>query len=101
MSDKPNDGGLGEIPIAKTAEELGLKPKAQAQIDAETTLVRLQLEKLRLEKEKLELEKLTNDVMEIRRKQESQRVSRETVQESLNFAIEKRVDDETNCTHMK
>jgi len=101
---KPNDGGLGEIPETKSIEELvpkTVRTKSQAEIDAEMTLVRLETEKLRLEKEKLELEKLRNDVLDIRRQQETERISRETVQESLDFAIEKRIQDETNCTHMK
>lgn len=99
-----NDGGLGEIPETKSVSELIPQVQIQrsrAEIDAEATLVRLEVEKLRLEKEKLELEKLRNDVLEIRRKQEQQRVSRETVQESLNFQMEKRISDETLCTHMK
>lgn len=106
MSDeiKPNDGGLGDLPETLSVDKLvdpSLRTKSQAQLDAEATLVKLEIEKLRLEKEKLELERLRNDVLEIRRKQEAQRVSRETVQESLNFAIEKRINDETFCTHMK
>ena len=44
---------------------------------------------------------MRNDVLDIRREQEAARVSRETVQESLDFAIEKRINDETYCTHMK
>jgi hypothetical protein len=99
-----NDGGLGEIPVSKTTEELvptSVRTKSQKELDADMTLIRLETEKLRLEKEKLELEKLRNDVLDIRRQQESERISRETVQESLAFAIEKRVSDETNCTHMK
>ena len=104
MSTKANDGGLGEIPETKSLEELvplSVRTKSQAEIDVEMTLIRLETEKLRLEKEKLELEKLRNDVLDIRRQQETERVSRETVQESLNFVTEKRVSDETNCTHMK
>ena len=101
----PTDGGLSDIPVeTKSTEELvpvSLRTKPQAEIDAELTLVRLEAEKLRLEKEKLELEKLKNDVLRIRQEQEQQRVSRETVQESLNFAREKRISDETLCTHMK
>jgi len=104
-----NDGGLGDIPSQKIPEtksvdeliDQKLRAKSQDQINAELTLIRLEAEKLRLEKEKLELEKLRNDVLDIRRKQETERVSRETVQESLNFVIEKRISDETNCTHMK
>src|SRR5208282_5822373 len=104
MNDKANDGGLGEIPETKPIEELipvAVRTRTQSEIDTEATLVKLEIEKLRLEKEKLELERLRNDVLEIRRKQEAQRISRETVQESLNFTIEKRISDETNCTHMK
>ncbi len=106
MSDtiKPNDGGLGEIPETKPTSELipeANRSRSRAEIDAEATLIRLEVEKLKLEKEKLELEKLRNDVLEIRRKQEQQRVSRETVQASLDFALEKRISDETLCTHMK
>jgi hypothetical protein len=106
MSDetKINDGGLSEIPETKSIEELvpvETRTRSQAEIDSEMTLVRLEAEKLRLEKEKLELEKLRNDVLEIRRRQEQLRVSRETVQESLAYALEKRVQDETDCTHMK
>jgi hypothetical protein len=113
MSTKPNDGGLGEIPgtnpggnipETKPIEQLvskEVRTKSQADIDIEMTLIRLETEKLRLEKEKLELEKLRNDVLDIRRQQETERVSRETVQESLNFVTEKRINDETNCTHMK
>jgi hypothetical protein len=99
-----NDGGLGEIPETKSVEELipaSVRTRSQDELNAEMTLVRLETEKLRLEKEKLELERLRNDVLEIRRKQEAQRVSRETVQESLGYAIEKRISDETLCTHMK
>jgi len=99
-----NDGGLGEIPETKSVEELvplKVRVKSQGEIDAEMTLIKLETEKLRLEKEKLELEKLRNDVLEIRRQQETERVSRETVQESLAFTIEKRINDETLCTHMK
>jgi hypothetical protein len=109
----PSDGGLSDIPAnliggaaveTKSVEELVpafQRTKTQAEIDLETTLIRLESEKLRLEKEKLELEKLKNDVLTIRREQEQQRVSRETVQESLDFAREKRINDETYCTHMK
>lgn len=101
----PTDGGLSDIPVeTKSTEELvpaSTRVKSQSEIDAELTLVRLEAEKLRLEKEKLELEKLKNDVLRIRQEQEQQRVSRETVQESLNFAREKRISDETLCTHMK
>jgi len=100
----PNDGGLGEIPETKSIDELvpaAVRTRSQDEINAELTLVRLEHEKLRLEKEKLELERLKNDVLEIRRKQEAQRVSRETVQESLSYVMEKRISDETNCTHMK
>ena len=99
-----NDGGLGEIPVSKTTDELvapATRLKSQKELDAEMTLIRLETEKLRLEKEKLELEKLRNDVLEIRRTQETERISRETVQESLNFVTEKRIQDETDCTHMK
>jgi hypothetical protein len=101
---KPNDGGLGEIPQAKSVEQLvpqSVRVKSQSEIDVEMTLIRLETEKLRLEKEKLELEKLRKDVLDIRTQQEKERVSRETVQESLAFVIEKRINDETNCTHMK
>ena len=104
MSTKANDGGLGEIPETKSLEELvplSVRTKSQGEIEVELTLIKLETEKLRLEKEKLELEKLRNDVLDIRRQQETERVSRETVQESLNFVTEKRVSDETNCTHMK
>jgi hypothetical protein len=110
----PTDGGLSDIPAnklvggndveTKSVEELVSRTtrlKSQAEIDAEITLVRLETEKLKLEKEKLELEKLKNDVLNIRRDQEQARVSRETVQESLDFAKEKRINDETFCTHMK
>lgn len=101
----PNDGGLSDIPVeTKSVEELvpqTSRAKTQAELDVETTLIRLETEKLRLEKEKLELEKLKNDVLDIRRKQEESRVSRETVQESLAYAREKRINDETLCTHMK
>lgn len=99
-----NDGGLGDLPDAKPLDQLvpaSVRVKSQKEIDAEMTLIRLETEKLRLEKEKLELEKLRNDVLEIRRQQETERVSRETVQESLAFVTEKRIQDETNCTHMK
>jgi hypothetical protein len=102
--EQTNDGGLAEIPSTKSIEEL-VSPvarlKSQAEINTEMTLIRLETEKLRLEKEKLELEKLRNDVLEIRQLQEKERISRETVQESLNFAREKRISDETLCTHMK
>jgi hypothetical protein len=101
---KANDGGLGEIPVSKSLDELvpvATRLKSQAELDSEMTLVRLETEKLRLEKEKLELEKLRNDVLKIRTQQETERISRETVQESLDFTIEKRIFDETNCTHMK
>jgi hypothetical protein len=104
MSTKANDGGLGEIPETKSIDQLvpqSVRTKSQDEINAEMTLIRLETEKLRLEKEKLELEKLRNDVLDIRRQQETERVSRETVQESLNFVTEKRISDETNCTHMK
>lgn len=103
-NEKANDGGLGEIPVSKSTDELvpaTSRLKSQKDLDSEMTLIRLEAEKLRLEKEKLELEKLRNDVMEIRRQTETERVSRETVQESLNFTTEKRISDETNCTHMK
>ncbi len=102
--DKANDGGLGEIPETKSIDQLvpaSVRTKSQDEINSEMTLIRLETEKLRLEKEKLELEKLRNDVLDIRRQQETERVSRETVQESLKFVTEKRVSDETNCTHMK
>src|SRR6266576_6062447 len=102
---EPTDGGLSEIPVeTKSLEELVPRKtinKSKAEVDAEITLIRLATEKLRLEKEKLELEKLKNDVLEIRQQQETERVSRETVQESLAFQREKRISDETNCTHMK
>jgi hypothetical protein len=101
---KSNDGGSGEIPESKSIEELiapTTRLKSQAELDSEMTLIRLENEKLRLEKEKLELEKLRKDVMDIRRKQEEERVSRETVQESLGFDREKHITDETYCTHMK
>ena len=102
---EPNDGGLSEIPVeSRPVEEIvsvSTRTKSQNEINAEMTLVRLETEKLRLEKEKLELEKLKNDVMDIRRKQESERISREQVQESLTFVREKRISDETLCTHMK
>jgi len=100
----PNDGGIGEIPSSKPVEELvapSVRLKSQAELDSEMTLIRLETEKLRLEKEKLELEKLRNDVLDIRRKQEEERVSRETVQESLAFDRENRITNETYCTHMK
>lgn len=103
-TDEANDGGLGEIPVSKSTEELvspTTRLKSQKELDAEMTLIRLETEKLRLEREKLELEKLRNDVLEIRQQQETERVSREAVQESLEFATEKRISDETNCTHMK
>jgi len=102
--EKANDGGLGEVPSVKPINELvapTTRLKSQSEIDAEMTLVRLETEKLRLEKEKLELEKLRNDVLEIRQQQEAERISRENVQESLDFAREKRISDETLCTHMK
>lgn len=101
---KPNDGGLAEIPETKSIIELvpqSVRTKSQDEINSEMTLIRLETEKLRLEKEKLELEKLRNDVLEIRRQQETERISRETVQESLGFVTEKRISDETACTHMK
>jgi len=101
---KSNDGGLGEIPESRPIEELvapSTRLKSQAELDSEMTLIRLETEKLRLEKEKLELEKLRKDVMDIRRKQEEERVSRETVQESLAFDRESRIVNETYCTHMK
>ena len=101
--EKPNDGGLGEIPESKSINELvpaGTRLKSQKELDAEMTLIRLETEKLRLEKEKLELEKLRSDVLDIRRQQETERISRETVQESLDFTIEKRIQDETNCTQI-
>lgn len=102
---EPNDGGLSEIPVeSRPVEEIvgaTTRTKSQNEINAELTLVRLETEKLRLEKEKLELEKLKNDVLDIRRKQETQRVSREGVQEALDFVREKRINDETLCTHMK
>jgi hypothetical protein len=99
-----NDGGAGEIPESKPIEELvapTTRLKSQAELDAEMTLIRLETEKLRLEKEKLELEKLRKDVLDIRRRQEEERVSRETVQESLAFDRENRIQQETFCTHMK
>lgn len=97
-----NSANDGILP--RSTEELVPKAeriKTKAELDQETTLIRLQTEKLRLEKEQLELEKLKNDVLEMRRKQEAQQVARETVQESLAFNREKRISDETNCTHMK
>lgn len=99
-----NDGGLGEILISQSMNDLvpaTTRLKSQDELNSEMTLIRLESEKLRLEKEKLELEKLKNDVLEIRRQKETDRISRETVQESLNFTTEKRINDETNCTHMK
>lgn len=75
--------------------------KTQAQLDSEMTIIRLETEKLRLEKEKLELEKLKKDVLDIRRKQEAERMSQETVQDALKFENERQVNHETLCTHMK
>lgn len=102
----PKKGGdkVSKLPPAVPASEL-LTPiaelKSQDTIDREMTLIRLETEKLRLEKDKLELEKLRNDVLEIQRKKESEKVSRETVQESLNYERETRIHNETFCTHMK
>jgi hypothetical protein len=90
--------------VSKPAEELvdlSLRVKTQSEIDSEMTLIRLQAEKLRLEKETLELEKLRKDVLDIRREQEQAKVSRETVQESLEYERNTTITNETYCTHMK
>lgn len=89
---------------AKPIEELvsvSTRTKTQAEIDTELSLIRLETEKLRLEKEKLDLEKLTNDIQAIRRKNEAQKIARETVQESLDYERNTRIHNETYCTHMK
>lgn len=78
-----------------------VRVRSQAELDADASLVKLELETLRLEREKLELEKLRNDILEIRRGNESQRVAREAVQESLTFERNTRIYNETYCTHMK
>lgn len=90
--------------VAKPLSELvsiSTRTKSQAEIDQELSLIRLETEKLRLEKEKLDLEKLTNDIQAIRRKNEAQKIARETVQESLNYERNTRIHNETYCTHMK
>lgn len=74
---------------------------SQEEIDRETSLARLQLEKLRLQKETLELEKLTNDIERIRQERADATMSHETVEESLKYAREFQENHETACTHMK
>jgi hypothetical protein len=92
------------VVAAKPIEELipaSTRTKTQQEIDQEMSLIRLETEKLRLEKEKLDLEKLTNDIQAIRRKNEAQKIARETVQESLDYERNTRIHNETYCTHMK
>lgn len=75
--------------------------KSQAEIDAERSIVQLRLEQLKLEREKLELEKLEHDIMVIRAKNEQLRMSRESVQETLQVGDNKQFEHESLCTHMK
>ncbi len=77
------------------------KTLSQEEIDRETSLARLQLEKLRLQKETLELEKLTSDIERIRQERADATMSHETVEESLKYAREFQENHETLCTHMK
>lgn len=89
---------------AKSVEELtpvSTRTLTQSEIDAQASLVKLELETLRLEREKLELEKLKKDIQDIRREQEAQRVARDAVQESLDYETNTRIHNETFCTHMK
>lgn len=92
------------LPAARAIEDLvpaSVRVKTQGEIDLETSQIRLQTERLKLEREKLELEKLIKDVEDIRRKNEAAKVSRETVQESLDYERNTRISNETYCTHMK
>ncbi len=100
---KPSDASE-VLPAAKSVEDLvpaAVRTLTQAEIDREASLIRLQTEKLRLDKERLELEKLIADVDKIRRINEQQKMSRETVQESLEYERNERIRNETYCTHMK
>jgi hypothetical protein len=78
-----------------------LKVLSQSEIDVEHSLIRLKTERLRLEREQLELIKLTNDVGEIKRKNENAQMNRQAAQDALNFERETRISNETYCTHMK
>lgn len=93
-------GGNGVVNAGEPLSPI-VRVKTQTEIDQEMTLIRLESETLRLEKDKLELEKLKHDVLDMRRLQETQKIARETVQESLGFERNTRIHNETYCTHMK
>jgi hypothetical protein len=103
---RPTDGVVqhNETVVAKPSNDLvsqEVRGLTQAEMELEASRIKLETEKLRLEKEKLELEKLIKDVQDIRRKNEEAKVSREAVQDSLDFERNTRIHNETYCTHMK
>lgn len=82
-------------------EAKSVKQMSQAEIDTETSRIRLESEKLKLQRELLELEKLTADIETIRVKKTNRTMSAETNTKSLEFQISDRRNHEEQCTHMK
>lgn len=95
----------GEIklpPVAGLDTDLSsVKTLSAAQIDLETSRVRLMAEKVKVQKEALELEKLLADVEELRNRNSNRIMASETNTDALNQGIEERRQHEEGCTHKK
>lgn len=87
--------------VAGVDTDVDIQNLSQAEIDRQTSLIRLQGEKLKLKKELLELEKLTSDIEKIRAKNAEAAMSHETVEDSLKYATESLKNHQNLCTHMK
>ena len=77
------------------------KIQTQAEIDRETSMLRLQTEKLKLKRELLELEKLTGDIEKSRAEAASSAYAHETVEDSIKFQTDSRREHEEACNHKK